>query len=111
MAKHSNAKVDKLTARLLEALEEKLESTRAVVSDLERRIAAIKGEPLAGERRKRTPPDRVRKLIDGALAKAPKGLTQTEIRKATDLPYGTVVQYFRRNKKEYEIVGKRYFLK
>jgi chromosome segregation ATPase len=105
-------KLAKLEARRLEELREKLKSARDVVSDLERQIAAITVKGGAAGKRKRTPPSEVRELINRALAKGPKGLTKTEIREATDLPYGTIVQYFDRNKKDYrKDDDKRYLLK
>ena len=104
-------KATEMEARRLEGLQKERKQAREVVADLDAQIAAITGKAGAAGRRKRTAPSEVRELINRALVKGPKGLTKTEIREATDLPYGTIVQYFGRNKKDYRKDGKRYFLK
>lgn len=107
-------KLEKLRAAQLDSLREKLTAARKVASDLESQIAAIARKP-ASTRRTRTNPAEVRKRIIAAVSKSPKGLTQKEISDQSSLPYGSVVQFLKRNEKEFKTDGKgkqkRYFLK
>ena len=109
------SKLQRLKARQLERLREKLKAARKVVSDLETEIAAVAGKPTPVEKRKRTPPLEVRERILDVLAKNPKGSSQMEISDKTSLPYGSVVLFLKRNEREFKITGKRkqkrYFLK
>jgi len=109
-------KLAKLEARRLEELREKRKEARKVVADLDARIAAITGKAAAPTgRRKRTSPAEVRKRIVDALKKNSNGLSQKEISGHTSLPYGSVVLFLKRNRKEFttsgELKQKRYFLK
>ena len=108
-------KLGKLRAAQLDALREKLVAARKVARNLESQIAAIAGKPAPTGRRARTSPAVVRKRIIAAVSKSPKGLTQKEISDQSSLPYGSVVQFLKRNEKEFKTDGKgkqkRYFLK
>src|SRR5260370_33468812 len=109
-------KLAKLEARRLKELREKRKEARKVVADLDARIAAITGKAAAPTgRRKRTSPAEVRKRIVDALKKNSNGLSQKEISGHTSLPYGSVVLFLKRNRKEFRTSGelkqKRYFLK
>src|SRR2546421_7820904 len=107
--------MEKLRAAQLDSLREKLTAARKVVSDLKAQIAAIAGKPAPTGRRARTSPAVVRKRIIAAIAKSPKGLTQKEISDQSSLPYGSIVQFLKRNEKEFKTDGKgkqkRYSLK
>ena len=109
------SKLQKLKARQLERLHEKLKAARKVVSDLEAEIAAVARKASPSGKRKRTPPLEMRERIFDTLANNPKGLSQMEISDKTSLPYGSVVAFLQRNEKEFKTTGalkrKRYFLK
>src|SRR6266516_702255 len=97
------SKLQRLKARQLEHLHEKLKAARKVVSDLEAQIVAVAGKPAPVGKRKRTPPLEMRERIFDVLTKNPKGLSQMEISDRTSLPYGSVVQFLERNDKELKI--------
>ncbi|SRR6266478_8788541 len=98
-------KLQKLRAQEVDALRKKLKSAQEVVRELEAQIAA-KTAKAAGPvgRRKRTPPKETRERISEATKRP---LTQKEISDKTALPYGSVVQFLKRNEKEFKITGQR----
>jgi uncharacterized protein YhaN len=94
-----------MEAQYLDDLRQKRRAARKVVDDLDAQIAAITGKPGTAGKRTRTSPAETKERITEATAKMP--LTQKEISDKTSLPYGSVVQFLKRNQKEFKITGER----